>query len=195
MQGLFPCIDPPLLIHLMASGHMQMRSVEASLRLDAVASAGLRVSRAKAADLAKRGDLRCAAQHGAWGKGIGFWLLNWPSRAACSAGQGLYHVHCHSLPDRRPALQAQPTRLAGWIRVGASCRGPCAGKQERACSSHEADSNCGCGGGSVNWRAAKGSALVKAGDMISASGMGRLEVTDVTPTKKGRWAVGMVRYI
>lgn len=47
----------------------------------------------------------------------------------------------------------------------------------------------------MNWRAAKGSALVKAGDMISASGMGRLEVTDVTPTKKGRWAVAMVRYV
>ncbi|KAK9842298.1 hypothetical protein WJX81_005131 [Elliptochloris bilobata] len=83
----------------------EMRSVEASLRLDAVASAGLRVSRAKAADLAKRGDLR------------------------------------------------------------------------------------------VKWRVAKGSALVKAGDVISASGMGRLEVTDVAPTRKGRWAVAMVRYV
>ncbi len=37
----------------------QVRSVEASLRLDAVASAGLRISRAKASDLAKNGDLRC----------------------------------------------------------------------------------------------------------------------------------------
>ncbi len=37
--------------------------MEASLRLDAVASAGLRVSRAKAADLAKRGDLRCGRSH------------------------------------------------------------------------------------------------------------------------------------
>ncbi len=37
----------------------QVRSVEASLRLDAVASAGLRISRAKATELAKSGDLRC----------------------------------------------------------------------------------------------------------------------------------------
>ncbi len=38
-----------------------VRSVEASLRLDAVASAGFRISRAKAADLIKQGDVRCAA--------------------------------------------------------------------------------------------------------------------------------------
>lgn len=59
-----------MISQLLASGHVQMRSVEASLRLDAVASAGLRVSRAKAADLAKRGDLRCAAQHDAGGLGF-----------------------------------------------------------------------------------------------------------------------------
>ncbi|EIE22759.1 photosystem II S4 domain protein [Coccomyxa subellipsoidea C-169] len=35
-----------------------VRSVEASLRLDAVASAGFRISRAKAADLIKQGDVR-----------------------------------------------------------------------------------------------------------------------------------------
>ncbi|CAL8470758.1 g10300 [Coccomyxa elongata] len=35
-----------------------VRSVEASLRLDAVASAGFRISRAKAADLIKAGDVR-----------------------------------------------------------------------------------------------------------------------------------------
>ena len=36
----------------------QMRTVEASLRLDAVASAGFRISRGKAADLIKHGDVR-----------------------------------------------------------------------------------------------------------------------------------------
>ena len=74
----------PPLIQLSAYGRVQMRSVEASLRLDAVASAGLRVSRAKAADLAKRGDLRCAAQHDAWRKRV---LAAWnrPSLAAYQA--------------------------------------------------------------------------------------------------------------
>ena len=38
----------------------EIRSVEASLRLDAVASAGFRMSRAKAADLVKAGDIRWA---------------------------------------------------------------------------------------------------------------------------------------
>ena len=36
----------------------QVRTVEASLRLDAVASAGFRISRGKAADLIKHGDVR-----------------------------------------------------------------------------------------------------------------------------------------
>ncbi|CAK0782752.1 hypothetical protein CVIRNUC_005947 [Coccomyxa viridis] len=36
----------------------QVRTVEASLRLDAIASAGFRVSRAKASDLVKHGDVR-----------------------------------------------------------------------------------------------------------------------------------------
>ena len=39
----------------------EVRSVEASLRLDAVASAGFRMSRAKAADLVKAGDIRWAS--------------------------------------------------------------------------------------------------------------------------------------
>ena len=37
-----------------------VRTVEASLRLDAIASAGFRVSRAKASDLVKHGDVRRA---------------------------------------------------------------------------------------------------------------------------------------
>jgi len=37
----------------------QIRTFEASLRLDAIASAGFRISRGKAADLIKHGDVRC----------------------------------------------------------------------------------------------------------------------------------------
>ena len=66
-----------------ACRHAQMRSVEASLRLDAVASAGLRVSRAKAADLAKRGDLRCGCP-GQCAKAlhlrVGCARITWPPR-------------------------------------------------------------------------------------------------------------------
>lgn len=68
--------------------------MEASLRLDAVASAGLRVSRAKAADLAKRGDLRCAAQHDAWSKRVRvlyMWPLTWPGAASCGALRSMAH--------------------------------------------------------------------------------------------------------
>lgn len=40
----------------------QFRSVEASMRLDAVASAGFRTSRSKVADWIARGDVRCVVR-------------------------------------------------------------------------------------------------------------------------------------
>lgn len=83
---------------------MTLKSVEASMRLDAVASAGFRLSRAKMADLIKQGDVK----------------LQWK-------------------------------------------------------------------------RATKASAEVKQGDTISVAGKGRLEVSSVSPTKNGRFAVEMVR--
>lgn len=54
----------------------------------------------------------------------------------------------------------------------------------------------GAGDVRVNWRAgAKPSAEVRAGDMISCAGKGRLEVKAATLTKKGKWSVQMVRYL
>lgn len=48
----------------------------------------------------------------------------------------------------------------------------------------------------VNWRSgAKPSVDVAAGDVISVSGKGRLEVRAVTETKRGKYAVDMVRYV
>lgn len=52
-----------------------------------------------------------------------------------------------------------------------------------------------CRADRLNWRVSKGTMIVKAGDMISCSGKGRVEVTDVTQTKKGRYAIAMVRYV
>lgn len=84
----------------------EFSSVEASLRLDAIGSAGFRVSRSKMADMIKGGDVR------------------------------------------------------------------------------------------VNWKqGAKPSQDVGAGDVISCAGKGRVEVKAVTLTKKGKWAVEMVRYV
>lgn len=80
-----------------------VRSTEASLRLDAIASAGFRVARSKAADAVRSGDIR------------------------------------------------------------------------------------------LNWREAKPSALVAAGDVISMAGKGRVEVVAVSETKRGRFAVEMNR--
>jgi RNA-binding protein YlmH len=48
----------------------------------------------------------------------------------------------------------------------------------------------------INWRQqAKSSAEVKAGDVISVAGKGRLEVKKVTTNKKDKFVVGMVRYV
>lgn len=48
----------------------------------------------------------------------------------------------------------------------------------------------------VNWRSAgKASSEVKAGDMISVSSKGRLEVKEASLTKKGKYSVKMVRYV
>jgi photosystem II S4 domain protein len=85
---------------------LELSSVEASMRLDAVASAGFRLSRSKMLDLIKAGDVR------------------------------------------------------------------------------------------VNWKAGgKPAAEVAAGDVISVAGKGRLEVRGAVLTKKGKWAVDMVRYV
>lgn len=47
----------------------------------------------------------------------------------------------------------------------------------------------------VNWREAKASSLVKAGDIISCAGKGRCEVKAVELTKKERYAVQILRYV
>ncbi len=60
----------------------QVRTVEASLRLDAIASAGFRVSRAKASDLVKHGDVRRAPSL----------AFLWPNAVCTSAGM-LHGVH------------------------------------------------------------------------------------------------------
>lgn len=47
----------------------------------------------------------------------------------------------------------------------------------------------------VNWTQAKGSSMVKEGDVISCSGKGRVEVVSTSLTKKGRHAVELTRYV
>jgi len=48
----------------------------------------------------------------------------------------------------------------------------------------------------VNWRSGcKASSDVKAGDVISVAGKGRVEIKAASITKKGKWSVQMVRYL
>lgn len=73
-----------------------------------------------------------------------------------------------------------------------------------ACRHRNAAASCDAGGRvcvaagdvRVNWRSgAKPSSEVKAGDVISVAGKGRLEVKAASMTKKGKHSVQMVRYL
>ena len=46
----------------------------------------------------------------------------------------------------------------------------------------------------INWKPAKASSSVESGDILSCAGKGRVKVGEVTTTKKGRYAVELVRY-
>lgn len=48
----------------------------------------------------------------------------------------------------------------------------------------------------LNWRqVSKASLEVKEGDVVSCAGKGRLEIGSITTTKKGKYAVSMVRFV
>ena len=47
----------------------------------------------------------------------------------------------------------------------------------------------------VNWKPMKASRDVQEGDIISCAGKGRLEIKSVSMTKKGKYAVEMVRLL
>ncbi len=53
---------------------------------------------------------------------------------------------------------------------------------------------CGMCVDRINWKPAKASSTVESGDVLSCSGKGRVKVVEVTTTKKGRYAVELVRY-
>ena len=47
----------------------------------------------------------------------------------------------------------------------------------------------------LNWKVAKAHAEVATGDVIACRGKGRLEVGEITTTKKGRFAIDLTRFI
>ena len=47
----------------------------------------------------------------------------------------------------------------------------------------------------VNWKPAKAASSVSTGDVISCAGKGRVEVGEVSKTKKDRFAVELVRML
>jgi RNA-binding protein YlmH len=48
----------------------------------------------------------------------------------------------------------------------------------------------------LNWMGVmKNNTIIKAGDMISISGKGRLKIGEVNTTKKGKYSVELIRYL
>ena len=142
----------------------ELSSVEASLRLDAVASAGFRMSRSKMADLVKAGALPlcCAVLWGAVEPRA------WFSRDAGGVGVqpwvGVVGA-CVRRGDLRHATKARAR--------------PCTPALQAMCAS-------------TGGRGGRAAAKVAAGDVVSCAGKGRLEVKEVTRTAKGKYSIKMV---
>lgn len=85
-----------------------------------------------------------------------------------------------------------PVRLRRDLRVSAHV--------SDSCGSYCAATGCRpllCAGDvRLNWRSgSKPSAEVKAGDVISCAGKGRVEVKELVLTKKGKYSLKLVRFV
>ncbi len=78
---------------------LKLKSVEASMRLDAIASAGFRTSRAKMTDLIRGGDVR----------------LNWKGGAKPSAEVGAGDVISVAGKGRLEVVAAELTKKGKWV--------------------------------------------------------------------------------
>ena len=153
----------------------ELTTTEASLRLDAVASAGFRLSRSAFGDSIKSGDVRrgLAILHrcdpASWLDDALLCLHRsccWPCPQACLPS------FCEGRPSR-----AYPTSAAASL-TGAREAGHGLALLRR-----------------LNWRVAKATAEVASGDMIACTGKGRLEVGDISQTAKGRFRIQLTRFL
>jgi RNA-binding protein YlmH len=94
------------------------------------------------------------------------------------------------------ALQVKPPRVYTFRSVEASLRvDALASAGFRMSRSKLADMISG-GDVRVNWKeVTKNGLCLKTGDVVSVSGKGRIEVGEITMTKKGRYAVELTRFL
>lgn len=113
----------------------------------------------------------------------GLWLLSVPFNAKLEAGVMVTTFHGAHLHVGISALVLIKTVALAASRCYDEDQG-CnrkVGRPHRMCR--------------LNWKEAKSSSLVKAGDIISCAGKGRCEVKAVEMTKKERYAVQIMRYV
>lgn len=92
----------------------QFRSVEASMRLDAVASAGFRTSRSKVADWIARGDVRCVGVRWLLLDGTCVGRVNWKTVTKGSAAVAQGDLISVSGKGRVAVMSATQTLKGKW---------------------------------------------------------------------------------
>ena len=94
------------------------------------------------------------------------------------------------------ALKVQPAKTESFQTVEASLRVDAVASAGFRMSRSKLSDLVRSGDVRVNWKSCtKASTDVKAGDVISCSGKGRLQVDDVTVNKKGKFIVDLTRFI
>jgi hypothetical protein len=164
-----------------------IRTTEASLRLDAVASAGLRMPRSKCAAAIAAGCVLTFAR--------GF---DGEQQSVATPQAAKEDGLVHPADTSRSNLAAALGRFSRWrlskpytgtpysLTRGASRLTGGGMRGTLTCYSDV----------KVNWReVTKASKDVKQGDIISCRGKGRLEIGSVSMNSKGRYSVEMTRYV
>ena len=118
------------------------------------------------------------------------------ARFLTSALTQVRSVPVTTLPTSLAELRVPPPRVDEFTSVEASMRlDSIASAGFRMSRSKMSDLISG-GSVKVNWKeGTKGKIVVHQGDIISVRGKGRVEVGEVTTTKKGRFSVALTRYL
>lgn len=103
-------------------------------------------------------------------------------------------VTCKEIPLL--ALEYEPPRTKSFKTVEASLRVDAIASAGYKISRSKLVDLIGNGDVRVNWTTVtKNNTTIKDGDMISVSGKGRLKIGEIKPTKKGKFAVELIRYL
>uniref|UniRef100_A0A0E0FT32 RNA-binding S4 domain-containing protein n=1 Tax=Oryza nivara TaxID=4536 RepID=A0A0E0FT32_ORYNI len=107
---------------------------------------------------------------------------------------GKVGVSCTQIPLL--ALEYEPPRTKSFKTVESSLRVDALGSAGFKISRTKLASLISAGDVRVNWSpVSKNGVTLKAGDVVSVSGMGRLKIGEIVTTRKGKYAVELIRYL